>query len=235
MELPNRAEHDSQAAAVLAKLYGQHRRELEGILAHDPDIANVPAEFWERVRRETEEDVAALLFLVFLASATLHGSGSTPRSGGSAAGEAVDAALRWSGQQARLRAHDQVTGSRELLQRAMMEWQAQRAAGNPVTGAEIGERLVTIFGPNRAAREALDMVTTAQTAGGEWLMAHVGLLSAQDEWKTNPHLSKSGPCEICEPLNGTVRELWERVAPTGPPVHKRCVCEITYAAMKGEN
>ena len=73
MELPNRKELDAKVARALARLSGQHRRELIELLGDPPSIDNVPEKFWDKVQAETEEKLAALLLLIFAASSMHHG------------------------------------------------------------------------------------------------------------------------------------------------------------------
>lgn len=209
MQIPNRNQYDEDAAGALALLMARHRRELAMLLGDPPNLDNVPQEFWDRVQQETEEELAALLLLVFIASGTFHGADVA---------DAETQGALWSATTARQAAANYVQASRDIA--ARQDW------------SDITEQTTRIFGPNRAAKMGVDAVTTAQTAGGEWFVRFVGLASEMDLWKTNPLLSKSGPCEVCGPLDATPRSHWERVAPSGPPVHAQCVCEVIYENLQ---
>ena len=73
-ELKDRDNQEAGFARNFGRLAGRHRRELLSLLGHPPDPDRVPAEFWDKVRRETEEETMAILLLIFIASATQHGA-----------------------------------------------------------------------------------------------------------------------------------------------------------------
>lgn len=82
MELPNRPQLEEQIADRLADLSTRQRHELEDLLGTPPRYSNVPQEFWDRVRRENEEELAAILLLLFAMSADYHATlagDETPR------------------------------------------------------------------------------------------------------------------------------------------------------------
>jgi hypothetical protein len=223
MELPTRSQHDEDAAGALAALSARQRHELEQLLGNPPSIANVPQEFWDKVQQETEDELAAILLLIFMRSAEFHGSASA------AAGTA---AILWARPTAAPFAASFTQTSRDMLAGYGARWEAVIATGQRLTEDVIFEDTNRIFGPGRAARMAVDAVTTGQTAGGEWAVGMFVGTSPNDRWKCNPHLSKSGPCEICSPLDGQPREVWEAEFPMGPPgPHSSCCCEIIYEAL----
>lgn len=234
MELPNRPMHEAEFARRLSHLSGKHRRELVALLGNPPDINRVPASFWERVEREQREELLFGLLLLFTASAEHHGLGIS---------DAEQLANGWAPGQATSVASGYVANSRAALQDAANGWQASIdarvedagfEAGTELTlpRAEIEDGALDIFGPGRDAVIANNEMTRAVTTGGEQAVGAQGLLSPEDEWQTNPGLSATGPCPVCEPLDGTPRSYWERFFPFGPPEpHVGCVCEIVYAAM----
>src|SRR5574343_402387 len=72
MEIPNRTDYDAAFARKLSRLNARQRRELITLLGHPPNIANVPPSFWEKVRKENENELAAALLLLFAESFFFH-------------------------------------------------------------------------------------------------------------------------------------------------------------------
>lgn len=224
MELPDRSQHDDDAAGALAILSARHRHELERLLGNPPNMDNVPAEFWERVQKEVEDELTAILILLFRRSAEFHG--------GPIAAAAAQA-IMWARPTAGPWAESYASTSRDMLSGYDAAWRAQAAAGQRVSRDTIFDDTSRIFGPSRAARMAVDAVTTGQTAGGEWAIEMFVGKSPNDLWINQPHLSQSGPCKVCSPLHMQPREVWEAEFPMGPPgPHVGCVCIIQYEAMQ---
>ena len=220
MELPNRRELDAKVAKALSRLSSQHRRELVKLLGNPPSIDNVPAAFWDRVQQDTEEKLAALLLLIYFASSTHHGLDR------SAAAELAD---KFAARRAADVAEKYTATSRERTENYSREWaERAKATGEPIPRTEVAERTVSVFGPERSAKVAVTEVTVAQTEGGETAAKKLKIASTEDKWKTNPHLSRSGPCPTCSPLHNKPRREWEKLFPDGPPIHDYCCCEIIY-------
>lgn len=224
MELPNRSEIDAEAARMLGKLTEKHKRELRRLLGNPPLWENVPATFWRRVKRELEEEAAALFLLVFMESARFHG---LDRETAEVSGRA------WAVSQAATVATSYVETTQARLSGHTQRWLGTMLVeGKPITDEEIDDSLDSLSGSDRAARVAADVVTRAQTFGGEQAMEAMGLSSEDDWWKTNPGLSSSGPCQLCDSMHGMSREEWSEIAPNGPGAHPGCVCEIVYVALE---
>lgn len=222
MELPSRSTHDDDAAGALALLVSHHRDELTSYLGDPPDPSNVPPAFWNEVQRDTEDELAAILLLMFIASAEHHGAPV-------GAYQTSVAGSLWSSVNAINISAVYTQTSIDLFTRYGNDWQGRMLSGERLTAASIAEDTTRIFGPNRAARLAVDAVTAAQTAGGEWSVAEFFGLSPDDLWINQPHLSASGPCVICEGLHMLPRSEWELDYPMGPPgPHVGCVCVIQY-------
>lgn len=95
---------------------------------------------------------------------------------------------------------------------------------------ELRAEVKKVFNPVRGENVAINETTLAASEGAQRGVEEIGLASRKDKWKTNPHLSATGPCPICSPLNGKTRVVWERRGfPNGPPAHIRCVCSIDFA------
>ena len=217
--LQDRAGFERKFATLLGRLSAKHRRELEGFLGSPPDPANVPASFWERVRRETESELLAMLLLIYIASATQHGLG---------ADRASTMGLVWAASRAAEVARGYAEHSRDRTNTAGREWREQTDRGDPPGKAAVGDRLVSIFGPSRAAGIAVSETTDATSAGSEAAIKETVGVSQADLWITHPEDSMTGPCPICRPLHKTKRTNWGLKFPSGPKAHPTCYCTIAY-------
>lgn len=217
MELPDRDDRDDEAAAILALLLAQFRAEL--LKTWRDGRREPPDDYWPKFAQDFGDQLAVLLFGVFLASVRFHSGGSELDQ------RAIDAGLPWAAERARWLAGLITTTSRGWLTLLL----ADIAAGT-LNDDEIGARLDKIFGVKRAGLVAMQAVTYGQTAGGEFAMRTLGVISMEDVWVTHPELSQTGPCPICGPLDGTPRSHWEIIFPHGPPEpHITCVCSIRYS------
>lgn len=232
MEIPNRTDYDAAFARKLARLNNRHRCELIAYLGHPPNVANVPAEFWERVRQENEAEIAAALLLLFGESFSFHAEAAgADRARLSAAG--IDAAERYATEKSREVATAMAAGARERIERLAHEkWNTARAAADEaLTKAEIAADIAKTWGPTGAAATAVTETTAAQTAGGEAAINRTVGISDDDAWRIHPELSATGTCPTCRPLDGRPRRIWSVEFPAGPPAHRNCNCEIIYAGI----
>lgn len=205
-------------AARLLPLSRQHREELGRLMGQPPDPSRVPEEFWERVRRDEEETLALILILIFLAAASHQGT--EPDDAGAAAQAAAYAART-----AAQRAAEYAARSREMAIDLGDAARAAAASGTPMSEADIGGRLDSIFGEGRVRRIAVTETTAAISAGNEAGASANGGLSVADVW----HTEEDGRvCEICRPLNNQRRDVWGAAFPSGPPAHPMCRCWIEY-------
>jgi hypothetical protein len=241
-ELPNRDQLEADLAKQLARVSARHRAELEQLLGNPPDASRVPAAFWLNVQKEAQSELTAALALIFATSA---------EQSGLAAEDASLAALGWAEQRAAeisvgwaehgvamLETSDAAWRNRIDQQRQQQQIDAgdrqpaigQQVTSSPITRREIRETSNRIFGPSRVEGVAVTETTNARSMGAEiGIEATVGL-SDDDMWVTRG----KHPCEVCIPLNGTLRPYWSRYYPDGPTAHPRCQCEIDYANVPAE-
>ena len=216
-----RAQAETQAARALGRVTGKHRAELRRLLGDPPDVSQVPESFWAKVEKDTEEQVLALLLLMYIASASHHGGNRE---------QAQPAALAFATGRARETARGFVATSKRL-------------AGNATSPADAA---VKVFGPDRIAKMVEHESSRAVTEGAE-----VGIRAVEDEIKRDKgtsvevvvrrYWSHSGrrpprhslapikPCPICSPLERAGNrgvEIKDLPAPfrNGPPAHPRCDC-----------
>ena len=223
MELPGRLELEAHYQRKLGKLSVRHRKELLQLLGSPPDPLNVPDSFWEKVRREVENENAAILLLLFLASANSHArrAGRDPKSDAALSGLLQTQASAYAGDAGRRLGAQYTNSSRDSLNRNRDDWQKPG-----ITKAEIATDVGTIFGPARTEGIVISETTDAQTAGGESGVLHTTGFSDEDLWRTEDDLSV---CPICRPLHNKKRSEWQSLFPRGPKAHPRCRCWISYA------
>lgn len=220
-ELTNRNQHEAAFARKLGKLAGRHRRELIDLLGHPPDVNRVPESFWQRVERETEEELAAVMLLLFILAAAQHGADNN---------QADRAGRSFASIQAAQSAASYSQTGREMLQTAGRDWRDTLQGGGDVLKRDVLDRATKIFGPNRVSGIAVSETTNASSSGGEFgVEVSVGL-SDDDTWFTE---ADARVCPICQPLHEQPREVWASKFPSGPPAHHRCRCWIQYAARVG--
>ncbi len=219
-EIKNRDGHENAFARKLGSLSAKHRRELQSHLGSPPDAANVPAEFWRRVEQETQEDLAAVLLLLFVLSASEHGLGRDRSSGLGA---------QYAGARSRQVAGQWTTNGRQRIEQASIDWRARAGRGSPPTSGEVTATTFKIFGPSRVSRLVVSETTDAQTAGSEAGVQETVGLSEDDTWFTN---FDDRVCPICAPLHRKKRSVWSLKFPKGPKAHIGCRCWVHYALEK---
>lgn len=214
MELANRDQIEASFAARFARLNSRLRHRLEDYLGSPPNFGNVPESFWKEVQDEANRETAAVLLLIWGSSAKQHGL---------AADIAGQQAAQYAGDRAATFARDFAVNTRQLTADLMADFQP---------GMPLQKRLVSVLGPDRAARIAMTETTKAQTAGGEAGIGQTVGLSGEDIWRTRRDVRV---CKICDELDGQPRAVWQAQFPTGPgdDVHPNCRCFIRYALVPG--
>lgn len=222
MELPNRQALDVEATALLTQLSERHREELRRLLGNPPLWENVPETFWRKVRRDVNDQLSALLLLIFAESARYHGLDDDT---------AEAAGRQWAAGQAALVSRGYLETTQDRIRRSTADWLGRMLVeGEQIDQSEIDAQLESLLGPSRAEGLAVDAVTTAQTAGGEDAIRAMGGVSDDDLWITE---RDGRVCDICSPLHGQPRDSWEASHPSGPPAHPRCRCYVEYAVLVG--
>lgn len=116
------------------------------------------------------------------------------------------------------------------IARGMVITDRNRLAGKTREKAEVA--FSGVFSGKRAEGAIRNEFTRAQTGGGEWTVRRLRLTNPGDVWEVHPEDSQSGPCPVCEPLDGTPRSFWERFFPEGPPEpHSGCCCTVRHLAL----
>ena len=219
-EFSGRYESEAELASRLSTLSSTHRQAARDAMGDPPDPKRLGEGFWLQVQKELENELAAVLLLVFAGSAFAHRLSQSQSDALSRA--AQDFAIRQG-----IRASSQIvqTSRDRFTTLADRYAELERRTGSPPPEHLVQGDLVTVFGPDRAAGIAITEVTAAQSAGSEWATRVGGLQSEHDIWFTE---MDGRVCEICAPLHSLSRSEWQFRQPSGPPAHPRCRCWIQY-------
>jgi len=230
-DLINRQQHESEFSAKMSRLFARHRRELAEHLGNPPDIGNVPSEFWQRVQRETEEQVFAVIVIIMFLVATQHGLG-TDEEGRRLARTMAD---QYAQQRAKRVAQGFVGNAKDSIGVWADGKGSESPTGDPVDAPqrmpkqEIEDRIGKVFGPGKASQVAVNETTAAVTRGSETGVHETVGLDEDDTWFT---MSDTRVCPVCEPLHGNKRSEWTRLFPEGPPAHVGWRCWVHYTNEK---
>lgn len=233
MQYPSRNADESRYARRLERLSSSQRAELRRLLGYPPNPANVPASFWAEVAAEAERENAIALYLIFLNSAGFHLGGATDEdrqrlresgdvdTAGNAYAEALAAGMgqRWA-ETARKRFDNAADRMRQA---------EAPEGGTALSKGDLEDLLAETFSPDDAAGAAAYGTTSAESAGGETAAKETYGITAEDIWQTNPHLTRTGPCERCKAEDGKPRKDWSQRYSSGPPIHEYCACTLRYA------
>ena len=211
--MATRLQAEATAARRYGRLSGKYRAELRRLLGNPPDAANVPASFWARVEKETNDELALFLLLLFVMSATHHGA--TKRS-------AAGPAAAFAGARASEAARGFTQTSKSL-------------AANASSASDAAAK---VFGGERIERMMMHEASTAVSAGAE-----VGVEASVEKeretgasvvvkryWahssKRPPRHSRAAvePCPICSPIEGKELSKLPFRFQGGPPAHPNCDC-----------
>jgi len=214
----NRRAIQADFSSRLSRLGVKHRRELQNLLGDPPDIMNVPADFWTRVQKETEDTAAALLLLIFLGTGTRFGLKPN---------ESQAKGLIFAQQRARFLGSEFVQASRKRLERASAEWRRRARIGERITQADVRLQTVPVFGPTRADTIATTETTVAATAATRELKDDAEGFNVPDLkliWKLGP----CKHCKFCPYMHNHSRSFWGQFMPKGPPAHVNCCCTLEW-------
>lgn len=208
MEIPNRDKLEAEYFRNLNQLSSRHRRELKALLGDSPDLGRVPQAFWQKVEKEREDEIAAILILLFLLA------GDRMRQGTNAT-TSEQQAETFARTHARRVSSSYTRHSIERLTTKLSEPEP------PPTGQIVDD----VFSDERDENIVVTTTTEARQAGAEDAVQEFNATSPDDTWVTE---KDARVCPICRPLDGTKRDNWTRKFPSGPPAHPRCRCEISY-------
>ncbi len=229
-ELVTRNSLEQAYAARLEKLFGESkRRAIAFILAgKEPDSA-----FWAELKRRNDEELAALMALMFLESGEQHAADIGARIGRN---QIEQNAVSYTRNRLRDISGDIITHTQERFGNAINRI-SSRTEGS-VTERELDAELDSAFGSQRANSIAFTEANRAMVAGGENIISVSGLL-VKRYWAHSsirpPRHSRAAvlPCPICSPLEGRPESEWGGLMPGD--AHPNCDCYVEYRDAKSGN
>jgi hypothetical protein len=237
-----RTDTEEGLKALLLASNEARREELLRAIDTYGSVSGIPESFWERWKRETDEQAASLMLLLLMGTyrnesrsieRTLPREALGDLTSTLPVGTAADAdRLRnaASGPAAALgreTAIQHVEGIRDRLQRAI-DQKADELNRLPVVDAraKVSEVVDESLGETQAERAAIDNTTRGISAGQDSAKRDIqnatGLVIDQ-AWRTS---KDNRVCPICQPLDGRPSVEWQDRFPQGPPAHPRCRCRL---------
>jgi hypothetical protein len=200
-ELKNRNALEKRFARQFAKLTAKQKRELKRLMGKPPDIANVPATFWAEAQQQTQDELTALMLMIYIAAANQHG---------------MNPAL--SKQKGAVFAARQ---SREVSIGFLSHTQERLAAGSDIDVVLNSARVAAVAETEVTAAQAegtTDAVEEAQSGGGTGPSISFGA----PFWftKCDPRV-----CSICWPFHGLPNQVWR--SRISLPAHPHCRCFLS--------
>lgn len=237
LPLADREKIEKQFAAILAAASAKQKKRLLAAMGSPPDIANVPAELWEEIKREIDNASTELLILVYIAS--MDGLATKgPRQGGIGLAvdetEAARRAQAWGTRRATEMAEEITETTRNRLETA-----ARGLESGDISRGRFDESVDAVFSDKRAEGIATTETSGAKTNGEGGYRKQVEqehkivLLATWQHFA--PKIIGRHPCpEICRPLERSPEYMWQQIHPdipaawTGPPAHPLCDCNLSY-------
>ena len=218
--VPNRDELERKFARALARLFASMSGDLVDGLVDPPNIANLPAEFWEEFGAGLSAEMYPFLQSTFLAQA---GALIAETNLGVDWTLINKAAADW----ARLYTNTLVSQLTDTTIEGVGEAVASffEAA---LTRGELEDLLLQSFGPTRAERIAVTEITRAASEGEQEIARELADAGIQMTpiWQTN---NDELVCELCAPRHNQVITDGEY-----PPIHPRDRCWVNHEIAQVE-
>lgn len=217
MDFRNRANAEAALAAIIARLHAAKRREVMRLLGDPPNVNNLPTDLWMEFEAELRRQLSVqLLFVYLLYLGQLNKAGIMP----------VDLERLPLQEMAAASARRYSLFTVQSKRNQLADVVNRRFLGD-VSTREMNREINSIFGPDRAASDAVTEITRAVSVAGEAGRATAlidgRILTAT--WNTE---LDNRVCPVCLPLEGAGPEVWSRLYPLGPPTHPNCRCFLTY-------
>lgn len=227
--------------------------EFRRLLGDPPDPGNVPQSFWDDVQRQTEQELAGLLLLLFLTSFNGHSAwpdyappDAEDRENPPGEYEKKLESTRdkiskqWTSARAKEVSKGIVQRSKDMTDTVKDDWRKRIKAGKEIPEEEVDALTDRIFGPNRIDAIVQTEGNTAVVEGGQ---AGTAAASKQVGYKLEAYWAHSGrrprvhcnaainPCPICSPMEGLPESQWGNKRPGY--CHPNCDCYIVYRTLSG--
>ncbi len=221
VQLHNREQLERSFEKRLNRLSAKHRAELIKLMGNPPDFDNVPQSFWKKVEREREQEILAMLLLLYILSSSQHGAKES---------QAISRAELFARPRAKQVARRYTQHVRNTLRDKLTVKTTTTLAPDQKAKKPPSRRKVAfdVFTPASDSTTAITLSTEAESIAAEQAKQETNSLSGLDEWVTE---EDGRVCPICAPLDGTKRGVWAAKFPQGPPAHPRCRCQIIYSSQ----
>lgn len=210
MQLEERSKYEAEFARRLARLSREHERELSESLSGNLTGAGLDS-YWARVQKETEEELLAILLIIWMTSSVQHQLD-------------VDVAMGLSNKWIKTRAKE-VAKSMTATSRKSLKSRIDRLGSDQ----DLSDAANGIWTPARFKATAKTEVTAVNSgaiiAAGDWFGEYDKdryVDGIEFVWRLGPCLH----CQFCPEIAGTEREIWGVLLPGGPPAHPQCCCFI---------
>lgn len=229
-ELVDKADRVDDLQERLEKLNKRHANEFRILLGTPPNPKNVPQSFWEKVRKDNENELAAMLLLILLASYDGHriwGDLEAPED----TTRRDRFAERWVNKAVTAFGKEFASRSLDILNLAGSNWDVKIRRGEDVPRESIDDLIRKIFGPERMQAIAHTEMQIAMVEGGDAGIIHSNRLVTR-YWGHTGYRPKGHcgaalkPCPTCTPLEGLPESQWGGKRPGS--IHPRCDCFIVY-------
>lgn len=225
VDLPNRDQLERELTRELGKIQSAHVARIIELMGNPPNMANIPAEYWNTAGEELRKALSRFLNRVYLEQAQTFLTRTTI---------GVDWALinRDAAAWAARYTFDLVRGI-EDTDRTLLQDAITRYFEDGQTRDELEQVLRERFGDYRSEMIATTEITRAASNGeigaARQVMEDNPSIEMIPIWQTN---ADELVCEVCGPLNGMEQgDGWTEP----PPAHPNCRCWINHdMRIRGE-
>lgn len=240
-----RAETEAELTALLRKLNARHRKSVLLAVERYGSAAAVPDSFWENLKREVDQESAALMLLLLMNTyrhdATQLDRQARQLAPGRDAFPLADDPLRTraattAATLGRSVADDYVDGVRQrLVNKVDGQIPALNLRPPREAAAEVRQTVADVMDDDQIERvvstRTTQGISAAQGSAASDVGRHYGL-AIDVAWRTK---RDTGVCPVCEPLDGRPSIEWVDKFPNGPPGHPRCRCRLVSYFPAGVN
>lgn len=227
-----RSAGERELERLLSDLDARQRAQVREAIRQYGRVQDVPEQFWDRIRREVEEETVAALYLLMLSADSWttgeiarQGAGVAVANARDSAGYALDA-----GRRAQNMAAQTTDTLRNRLARKVEDGLVSPAGGvGTLTDADLNAALEDTFSQARrdaiAANETTGSLSKGQIGAADRARETV---TVEMRWKTE---QDDRVCPRCSPLEEQPEEVWSLVFPDGPGEGSHVACRCWLRAV----
>lgn len=235
-ELINRIARERELEKLIKRMNKERAKELALYLETANSLADVPKEFWDKVRKDIEDEdsaMAIMLLLMFEESAGQHANHIAQVHGKVVAPELIKKAGQ-SYVKRRLRqiAPGYVKHSKDMIRTAIREMRDSGGANR----FKIGDAIKKVFGDRRAKTVADTESNLSQNHGSDFAVKRSGIdviaIWSHSRIRPNRHANAAvKACPVCSPMEGKVAQEWGELYPG--LCHPNCDCHTLHVDRYG--